>query len=164
MGNSAILRVPCHSMRAASSKSTNQRPPAECGRAGVALSMSEKRYARRVKASAREVLTRISSARLCRRSEPDSVLASYSGPLAWPMRRLAINHGKPKNTRRSEPQMTIVKLLESLLENILGGLMLRPAQIVAMGLCPVMDRATRVDSAGWCFSGGGRRGGTRRCG
>jgi hypothetical protein len=41
--------------------------------------------------------------------------------------------------------MTIVKLLESLLENILGGLMLCPAQIVAMGLRPVMDRATRVD-------------------
>jgi hypothetical protein len=61
-------------------------------------------------------------------------------------------------------QMTIVKGLESLLEKILGGVMLGPAQVVAMDLCPVTDRAKRVDSAAWRSFGGGIRDGAGGCG
>jgi hypothetical protein len=60
--------------------------------------------------------------------------------------------------------MTIVKRLESLLEKILGGLMSSPPQIVTMDLCPVTDRAKCADSAPWRSFGGGKAGGTRRCG
>jgi hypothetical protein len=60
--------------------------------------------------------------------------------------------------------MTIVNLLESLLEKILRGLMSGPEQIVTMDFCLVTNRAKRVDNAAWRSFGGGTPGGTLRCG